>query len=153
MSPEQAEGKPTDTRSDVFSFGSVLYEMVTGRRAFDGETKMSTLAAILERDPKPPSEVNPAGAARSRESHRTVSPEGSRATLAVDGGSEGRARGGARRSRITCTPLVSLVVPWGWPARRLLPLLAASIAAIGVADVRAWWWSRPAPRSGPRALH
>ena len=53
MSPEQAEGKPTDARSDVFSFGAVLYEMVTGRRAFDGETKMATLAAILEREPRP----------------------------------------------------------------------------------------------------
>ena len=52
MSPEQAEGKPTDARSDVFSFGAVLYEMVTGRRAFDGETKMATLAAILEREPR-----------------------------------------------------------------------------------------------------
>ena len=47
MSPEQAEGKRVDTRSDVFSFGAVLYEMITGRRAFSGETTMSTLAAIL----------------------------------------------------------------------------------------------------------
>ena len=66
MSPEQAEGKPTDARSDVFSFGAVLYEMVTGRRAFEGGTKMSTIAAILERDPKPPSDVNPACRAISR---------------------------------------------------------------------------------------
>src|SRR5688572_8086042 len=58
MAPEQAEGRPTDARSDVFSFGAVLYEMVTGRRAFEGATKMATIAAILEREPKPPTEIN-----------------------------------------------------------------------------------------------
>ena len=53
MSPEQAEGKTVDARSDIFSFGSLLYEMVTGHRAFHGDTKMSTLSAILRDDPKP----------------------------------------------------------------------------------------------------
>ena len=53
MSPEQAEGKPVDARSDVFSFGAVLYEMLTGRRAFQGENTLSTLSAILRDDPKP----------------------------------------------------------------------------------------------------
>jgi len=57
MSPEQAEGKPVDARSDVFSFGSVLYEMLTGQRAFQGETKVSTIAAILREEPKPLSQV------------------------------------------------------------------------------------------------
>jgi serine/threonine protein kinase len=60
MSPEQAEGKKVDSRSDVFSFGSVLYEMLTGRRAFQGETKASTIAAILKEDPKPASQLTAA---------------------------------------------------------------------------------------------
>jgi len=57
MSPEQAEGKPVDARSDIFSFGAVLYEMVTGQRAFQGESRVSTLAAVVERDPRIISEV------------------------------------------------------------------------------------------------
>jgi eukaryotic-like serine/threonine-protein kinase len=57
MSPEQAEGKKVDARSDVFSFGSVLYEMTTGRRAFDGDSNLSTLSAILRTEPKAPSEI------------------------------------------------------------------------------------------------
>src|SRR5262249_36509310 len=53
MSPEQAESKKVDARSDIFSFGSVLYEMITGRRAFQGDSNMSTLAAIIHKDPEP----------------------------------------------------------------------------------------------------
>jgi Tol biopolymer transport system component/predicted Ser/Thr protein kinase len=53
MSPEQAEGKKVDARSDIFSMGSVLYEMVTGQKAFQGTSKMSTLSAILHQEPKP----------------------------------------------------------------------------------------------------
>jgi Tol biopolymer transport system component/predicted Ser/Thr protein kinase len=59
MSPEQAEGKKADARSDVFSFGAVLYEMVTGRTAFRGDSAAATLAAVLERDPPPPRELVP----------------------------------------------------------------------------------------------
>ncbi len=53
MSPEQAQGKPVDARSDVFSFGAVLYEMVTGRPAFRGDTTISTLAAVINQNPEP----------------------------------------------------------------------------------------------------
>ena len=53
MSPEQAEGKKVDARSDVFSFGSVLYEMLTGRRAFQRDSPVLTLAAILHLEPPP----------------------------------------------------------------------------------------------------
>jgi len=51
MSPEQARGKPLDKRTDIWSFGCVLYEALTGRKAFDGETVSDTIAAILEREP------------------------------------------------------------------------------------------------------
>ena len=57
MSPEQAEGKRIDTRSDIFSFGSMLYEMLTGQRAFRGDTRASTIASILKEEPKPISQV------------------------------------------------------------------------------------------------
>ena len=53
MAPEQAEGKSTDPRVDVFSFGAVLYEMVTGERAFQGDSPLSTLTAVLREEPKP----------------------------------------------------------------------------------------------------
>ncbi len=51
MSPEQAEGGQVDTRSDVFSFGALLYEMLSGNRAFTGDSKISVLTAILHKDP------------------------------------------------------------------------------------------------------
>jgi serine/threonine protein kinase/Tol biopolymer transport system component len=57
MSPEQAQGKSTDARSDIFSFGAVLYEMITGQRAFTGDSIVSTLSAILRDQPKPPAEI------------------------------------------------------------------------------------------------
>jgi eukaryotic-like serine/threonine-protein kinase len=53
MSPEQAEGKPADTRSDIFSFGALLYQMVTGRRAFLGENVITILAAVINHEPAP----------------------------------------------------------------------------------------------------
>ncbi len=58
MSPEQAEGKKVDARTDIFSFGVVLYEMLTGQKAFSRDTKIATLAAILREDPKPASQIN-----------------------------------------------------------------------------------------------
>jgi eukaryotic-like serine/threonine-protein kinase len=53
MSPEQAEGKVLDARSDIFSFGAILYEMITGRRAFQRASVVSTLVAIVKEDPLP----------------------------------------------------------------------------------------------------
>ncbi len=100
MSPEQAEGKIVDARSDIFSFGSLLYEMVTGHRAFHGDTKMSTLSAILRDDPETAQPVRAVpDAARSGEDHRPLPAQGSHAPLSAHGRHQDRARraqGGVR---------------------------------------------------------
>ncbi len=57
MAPEQLEGKPVDHRADIFSLGAVLFEMVTGKRAFEGASQASVIAAVLEREPRPVSEL------------------------------------------------------------------------------------------------
>jgi eukaryotic-like serine/threonine-protein kinase len=57
MSPEQAQGHAVDSRSDIFSFGALLYEMLTGERAFQGESKAMALASILKNEPRPIGEI------------------------------------------------------------------------------------------------
>jgi serine/threonine protein kinase len=59
MSPEQADGHTVDARSDIFAFGAVLYEMITGKRAFTGDSKLSTLASVLHSEPVPVSRLGP----------------------------------------------------------------------------------------------
>ena len=53
MAPEQLEGRGADPRSDLFAFGAVLYEMLTGRRAFTGDSQASVIAAVLDSEPPP----------------------------------------------------------------------------------------------------
>ncbi len=59
MAPESIQGLPADLRSDIFSFGCVLYEMVSGRRPFTGESRLSIVAAILEKNPQPMASLQP----------------------------------------------------------------------------------------------
>jgi Tol biopolymer transport system component len=60
MSPEQIEGKEADPRTDIFAFGALLYEMATGKRAFQGKSQISIVSAILEKDPEPASSIRSA---------------------------------------------------------------------------------------------
>ena len=57
MAPEQLEGKDADARTDIFAFGAVVYEMVTGKKAFEGKSQVSLMAAILEHEPRPMTEA------------------------------------------------------------------------------------------------
>jgi len=59
MSPEQVEGMEADARSDIFALGSVLYEMATGKRAFEGKSNLSVASAILEKEPEPITTIQP----------------------------------------------------------------------------------------------
>jgi len=59
MSPEQIEGRDADARSDIFAFGAILYEMATGKRAFEGKSQLSIASAILEKEPEPLSSAQP----------------------------------------------------------------------------------------------
>lgn len=59
MAPEVLQGQEADPRSDIFAFGCILYEVATGRRAFEGKTQLSVMSAILEKDPQPISNMQP----------------------------------------------------------------------------------------------
>src|SRR5262249_12708182 len=59
MAPEQLEGREADTRTDIFAFGTVIYEMLTGRKAFQGKSQASLIASIISSTPTPVSDIQP----------------------------------------------------------------------------------------------
>ena len=111
MSPEQLEGLPADARTDIFALGALLYEMATGKKAFEGKNRTSLIAAIVSKQPPAISSVQGDEPAGARPRGAQVPREGSRRPLAerarrqgaarVDRGGRlegGRARGGRRSS-------------------------------------------------------
>ena len=86
MSPEQASGEAVDFRSDQFSFGSILYEMATGKRAFQKKTAIDTLGAILNTEPEPIEHDQPACSGASQVDRRTLFVEGGGKPLRLDEG-------------------------------------------------------------------
>jgi Tol biopolymer transport system component/tRNA A-37 threonylcarbamoyl transferase component Bud32 len=149
MSPEQAEARKIDARSDIFSFGAVLYEMATGQRAFVGRSKISTLATILQSDPKPAAELN---SAVPRELARLIE-----RCLRKD--PAWRFQSAADLKISLCdlqheieagTAQLAPAVPVAPPKRRGVAAAAALAVGLACGAAGAWWLaSRGASRTGP----
>ncbi len=163
MSPEQAEGKPVDARSDIFSFGSVLYEMVTGHRAFQGNSDISTLTAVLRDEVKPVTEFAPDVPPELEQvirvclvKHPDSRWQSMREVEMALSGLKRRADAGVLHKRFT----LPLSVPRGSAARtpasqvslalattnqqrvKLVIGLIASFLIVVAAVAAGWWWNR-----------
>jgi hypothetical protein len=137
MSPEQLQGKEADLRSDIFSFGCVLYEMLTGKRAFDGASPASVIAAILERPTPSAADVGPATLDRLLKRCLEKDPE-NRWQSARD---VKAALEFVRTDNRADTPALATSnarVPW---------IVAAALGVIAVAGFAGWWQAtRPVDR-------
>jgi Tol biopolymer transport system component/predicted Ser/Thr protein kinase len=146
MSPEQAEGRPVDHRSDIFSLGIVLYEMATGERPFKGDTSVSVLSSILKDTPRAITEVNhelPRDLGRIVRRCLMKDPE-QRYQSAKDIRNDlEEVKQGLESGEIAAGAAAA-------PVHRRRPmLLAATVAAIAVAAVALWLWLRDRTPAGP----
>lgn len=154
MSPEQAQGKAVDARSDIFAFGAVLYEMATGQRAFTGDNTISTLSAILRDDPRRAIELSREVPAeldelireclRKEPGRRPQSMEEVAGRLKeLQRVLERRSLSGAGEAAALTVMIPPQVVAAQAPAKRL-PGVAA-LVAVGLVVVAAggglWWWA------------
>ncbi len=143
MAPEQLEGGEADARSDIFALGSVLYEMTTGRRAFEGKSQASLIAAILEREPAPLSSIVPlAPPALDHIVHKCLEkdPE-DRWQSASD--VAGQLRWVAESSSAAGVPAV---VSTRRRAQSRLGWSVAAVATLGLVAVAFLWWrTQPSP--------
>jgi len=152
MSPEQAQGHKVDARSDIFSFGVVLYEMVTGARAFQGDNALSTLSAILRDEARPITEIAPDAppqveqlierCLRKNPDDRWQSIEDVRAALsALKHESDS---GQLYRPRVATAP------------QKRVPMAALAIGgavlALAAAGGGTWWWMHPRGAAQPVAV-
>ena len=136
MSPEQVRGMAVDARSDIFSFGAILYEMLSGKRAFHGETAADTMSAILKEDPPDFSETNRnISPALERIVHHCLekSPE-SRFHSASDIAFDLEHISGISGASARVATIASA------PARGKLLIALASGVAIGAAMLGLGWW-------------
>jgi eukaryotic-like serine/threonine-protein kinase len=163
MSPEQAEGKKVDVRSDIFSLGSVLYEMVTGRRAFEGGSRISTLSALLHQEPTPISGITPTIPAEiERLINRCLCKDPERriqhigdvkltllelkknsdsGRLAHGGPTQIRSRPYLRLSMVLAAGAVLAVAAWAWLHRALPSLPQIPMAAVPLITYSGEWGS------------
>jgi len=137
MSPEQAEGKPVDARSDIFAFGAMLHEMVTGERAFGGDSAISTLSAILRDEVRPLTQTAGVPSAletiaerclRKNREERWQSMQEVRAALAL-----------LKRDSDSGTLVAPPPAPPAVRRKSRLLLVAAVLGAAALAGAAGWW--------------
>jgi serine/threonine-protein kinase len=137
MSPEQVEGKSVDARSDVFSFGAVLYEMVTGKRAFSGASRMAVLSAVMRDEPSPIGQLAP-----------SVPPELDRIVqrcLRKDPIRRAQNMADVKvqleeiREESASAAKVSAPLP-ARPTRSIMPWAAAAVLVVLAAGLSLYWW-------------
>ena len=146
MSPEQARGKPVDKRADIWAFGVVLYEMLTGRRAFDSEDLSLTLADVMRADPA--WDRLPAGLSPSVVNYLKRCLQKDPRDRVRDIGDVRMALGGAFETKEPSTPAYREPgpLPPGFPLwRRVLPSAGLAIALAGVVGLTVWAMMRPEP--------
>jgi serine/threonine-protein kinase len=150
MSPEQAQGKKVDSRSDIFSLAVVLYEMVTGTRAFAGDSALSTLSAILRDEARPIPEIAPDTPPQlDQVIHRCLrkNPDQRFQTM-----KEVQVALGALKHESDSGMLYRTragMDAWPKPKRSPMPLMiGAGVAAavVAIAGGGAWWWTHRAPK-------
>jgi dipeptidyl aminopeptidase/acylaminoacyl peptidase len=147
MSPEQVRGKPADARSDIFSFGAILYEMLSGKRAFHGDSAADTMSAILREDPPDLSVTNQAispGLDRIVRHCLEKNPE-QRFHSAHDLAFDIEALSGTSGS-----PAAAAIRPTARAGRRA-KLLASAVAALAIALLAFWAGRRSSPAPQARA--
>ena len=144
MSPEQARGRVVDKRADVWAFGALLYEMLAGRRLFEGETVSDTLAAVLKTDPDWAALPTGTPEAVRRLLQRCL--ERDPKVRLRDIGEARVALAGTTGASPAPPPAGRAVAPWRSPAAwAAVALVAAAAAAAG-----AWGWPRLRPTAAPR---
>jgi serine/threonine-protein kinase len=140
MSPEQAQGKKVDTRSDIFSFGVVLYEMVSGVRAFGGDNALSTLSAILRDEAKPMTEVAPDVPAQIEQLiHRCLRKEPDQRWQSMQ---DVRMALGALKHESDSGQLYKPRIEGGSKSKSPMPMigLVAGLVVLAGGGAGSWWW-------------